>query len=235
MIFTFWAGDTSTLGSFVEDWAASGHAVRVFTNTDARRALNELSPGIGGLFEMIRIPACRSDLARLALLHKFGGFYVDAHSAPGDGAALEILMTALERYEVVLFDREAARNAPHDVHIINSVIGARAGSGLIKNIISRVIRNLRGHLKEEIFFRKYVPYNIAGLTGAWNIVEELLDVEKQPMTVRPRLRGRVIVLDLPRNESAAGICLYRHYGYRKPGMHWSERQNREMLFIPPPA
>lgn len=62
-----------------------GFEVRVVDSTIARDTLKSISPDLDSVFDDILIPAVKSDIMRMAILHKFGGWYIDCDSRPRIG------------------------------------------------------------------------------------------------------------------------------------------------------
>src|SRR6056297_2458942 len=81
-IFFFWH-DLSTLPPKFEENSRiaralhPGWTVTVIDDARARAEILEYDKDLHDLYCRIRVPACRSDIARLVLLHRYGGWYVD--------------------------------------------------------------------------------------------------------------------------------------------------------------
>jgi len=73
----------------------------------------------------------------------------------------------------------------------------------------------------------FSPYTIWEMTGPGNLATTLFDWSTDPPTLKARFAEKIWLIP---EDVAAPIVRYRHYSYRKPGMHWSERQQREPLF-----
>jgi len=72
------------------------------------------------------------------------------------------------------------------------------------------------------------PYHIATLSGPDIFSEVLFTDPTSPVSeLKPEWNGRVRFLQEGESEP---IQRYMHYGYRIPGMHWSERQKTDLLF-----
>lgn len=237
MIFTFWisdagpAADAVTIPQSVVAWRENYPSMSMYSDADAIETLHAIAPDAIDLYKRIRIPACKSDLARLLLLYRYGGLYVDSHVGPGDAKQLLFIFSKLAEYDVILFDLSWNHKRDSDVSIMNGVICARKSSPIIKYLIESALDNLRAHEREENEAQGYVPYNIFVLTGAWDIRIKLLDSGNDGTFIKPAFADRLHVQSLKSGEDC-GFFLYRHYGYRKEGGHWSERQNSEPLFMP---
>jgi len=93
------------------------------------------------LYRQIRIPAARSDLARLMLLYQHGGTYLDCSFN-----LLEPLHSVLgEKDEIVLVRRDdnyASRRVPDKVNVINGLMAAPPKTEFFKWCTHRAISNL---------------------------------------------------------------------------------------------
>lgn len=69
------------------------------------------------------------------------------------------------------------------------------------------------------------PYSIWKLTGTGVLQNTLIDWDS-PSALKSRFAGRVLVLA----QTTAPIVRNRYRTYCGPRMHWSERQQRELLF-----
>ncbi|MEM7428200.1 MAG: glycosyltransferase [Pseudomonadota bacterium] len=118
-------------------------------------------PQFQGIFSRIRIPAARSDLARLVALHHFGGIYTDA------SMAFRTPFHRLFREEDELFlvrrdDNPAYKGRPEAAHIINGIIGASARSDFVLDCLKRVYFNVSGG---------FINYTVHVATGP-NVITE---------------------------------------------------------------
>ncbi len=181
------------------------------------------------LYLQIRIPACKSDIARLLLLQAHGGLYVDSHVGPGNGDRLVETLIALANFEVILFEKKWERKELGDLQLMNGAMAARRNTPVLDLLIDSAFNNLDNQRKAERETPGYVPYNIFVLTGAWDISLRIFDRSIKPYKIRPRFFDIVFLHEM--NEHIdPGFRLYEFYGYRKPGDHWSERQSSERLF-----
>lgn len=102
-------------------------------------------------YKRIRVPASRSDVARLMLLYEFGGLYLDAametltaaHSIVDDDAdLLFVRRDDLSRYA----------KRPDQAHVINGIVGAAGRCDLIKEAIEMVLDNLRTCRYDNVWY-----------------------------------------------------------------------------------
>jgi hypothetical protein len=188
------------------------------------------------LYDRIRIAACRSDVARLFLLREHGGLYVDAHVGTADGFRLAEVLALLSRYELVLFDAPWARvQKEPDLGLFNGVMCARRQAPVLDLLIDSALANLQRQLEAEERTDGHAPYNIFSLTGAWDISVQLFDRGEHP-DLKPEFADRVRLVRIGGDADLEPLPfhVHRHYHYRVPGEHWSERQARERLFDPAP-
>jgi hypothetical protein len=237
MIFTFWVHDSALDGDAqdgpeaVAAWREHYPGTSLYSDSDVLPILAGFGSTCVDLYGRIRIPACKSDLARLLLLFRFGGLYVDSHTGPGNAHHLVNVFAALAAYEVVLFDKIWEHKHMNDIYIMNSVMCARQSSPVIKHLIDSALHNLQEHERKEHEAEAYVPYNIFVLTGAWDIRRNFFEMRNRKHVIKPAFADRVQLVGIERDQDP-GFALYKYYGYRKEGRHWSERQASEPLFLP---
>jgi hypothetical protein len=239
LVFSYWtnaaqasppAEGAHPLDAMVADWRAKYEDFRIFTDADILDLLADWSPTLPALFNRIRLPACRSDLARLILLYEYGGLYVDAHVGTASAERLTNVLERLSSKEFLLFDRIDQHQWDGDSHIVNYTIGARKHSAVLGKVIFAAIRNLERQEAAEAATTNYVPYNIFVLTGPWNISITLFDRSERNIRLLPEYQSLVHVETLDPQRQPWPFQPYQHYHYRKPGQHWSERQLVEPLF-----
>jgi hypothetical protein len=229
MIFTYWTGNNDDMTS-LSTWRQRFPDFHVFSDKDVISILSIYFPEYVEIYNRIRIPACRSDLARLALLYEHGGLYVDAHAGPSSGDRLAGIFSLLADYDLIIFDQPWKRQDNNDIYIINGVLGARRGCDILLLLLKSGFENISDHWTKEVSSNDHVPYNIYSMTGAWDISVCLFDRSQRPMGLRPEFEDRVHLYMLKQNVEQDGIHLYKFYQYRKPGDHWSERQKTQALF-----
>jgi hypothetical protein len=234
MIFTYWSGDPTSnaaLQTAAAEWREHWGEFTVFGDDDVLPLLRARGGDrLVDIYRRIRIPACQSDLARLALLHEHGGLYVDAHTGCADVRALGRMFQRLASHEAIVFDIEWLHGHACDMHLCNTVLAARKGSSFVLQLFYEAVNNLYEHEHKEANASAYVPYNVFVLTGAAVVSQHLMLVEPQGKRFNPDYAGRIHHLTL-KGDAQDPVTLYKHYGYRAPGMHWSERQNHERLFL----
>lgn len=93
------------------------------------------------LYEKNRIPASRSDIARLMLLYEYGGFYIDASMELQRN--LDELRDDTSKVILVLRDDAGIyKKCPERAHVINGFIAVPEKSEVIKWCIDEIISNM---------------------------------------------------------------------------------------------
>jgi hypothetical protein len=218
-IFTYWTGNRSVLTPFMGDWSGAGLDVAVYGPEDVCGIVPDPE-----LFRAVSIPACQSDVARLALLHRHGGLYVDAHAGKPNVDMLRHVFDT--QCEVTIFATRTPRNP--DGGVVNSAIRADQASPFMADCVGEAFANLAALRSAEVSAGGWVRYNIAALTGSWLLNKRACVIGAKPPTLRADACQRVALY--PLWDSPHPFALYAHYGYRTPGEHWSERQKHERLF-----
>jgi hypothetical protein len=238
MIFSYWTDGPAAAGAglpteAIAAWRARHLDYVMFSDDAVMPLLERWGPGAASLFRAIGIPACRSDLARLALLHEYGGLYVDAHCGPGSPAALDAVFARLATHELILFDESAHLAEHRHTWVLNGVLAARVGSELLANLLDQALANLVEHRKREMDAAgRHVDYDIYKLTGPWVLWHEVFDRVAAGGAVKPRYRDRVFIWPFDGASDSQPVLTYRHGAYRMSSRHWSRRQLTEPLFPP---
>ncbi len=93
------------------------------------------------LYKLNRIPASRSDMARLILLYEYGGFYLDV-SMEMHKSLNELVEPDDEIILVQRDDDPRYKECPTDAHVINGIIGITPNSDFILWCLKKVRTNL---------------------------------------------------------------------------------------------
>ena len=229
-VFSFWdQPELQAITPFLDEWRAQYPDFFMLSDADIERLIEEFFPGDVNLYKVIRIPTCKSDIAILLGLYKYGGLYVDCHCGIADRETIDQLLASDHRWELIVYDkrRDCEARPAGELFPLNSVIFARANSAILLQAAANAFRNLRAHWEAEKD-RGFEPYDIWELTGPGNLAETLLVPGSAPSRLKPEYEGRVRFLPEGPGEP---VTRYVHHSYRVPGMHWSERQARERLFI----
>ncbi|MEO7177393.1 MAG: hypothetical protein ABIW83_00975 [Allosphingosinicella sp.] len=218
----------------MREWRDAHPTYRVYSDADVLPFLEQWGGGAAELFQSIRIPACRSDVARLVLLFCHGGLYVDAHCGPGDPHSLERLLAEIAARDLVLFDESSEWSQYRYTGLFNGVLGARAGLPVIERLIGRALRNLAAQRRAEQRARGApTDYCIYKLTGPWILWHELFRRRGTDGQLKRAYRDRVTIWPVRHKRADEAIHMFRHNRYRRRGAHWSERQLTEPLFVLP--
>jgi hypothetical protein len=233
MNFSYW--DSLSEDSLLTDktafdeWHQEDPEFRIFQDADVAPILAHVDVDFPALFHRIRIPACRADVARLALLWRHGGLYVDAHAGPGRRDDRINILQRLRTFELILFDRTYDHTSHNPLKLTNSLMVAKKDSHCLRGLLERAMANLQELAAAEARAQGHVPYNIYLLTGPRMLRQEFFDEARRPYRLKPEFRKRVRLEPLA-SPQGGPVNLYSHHYYRRPGRHWTERQRTERLF-----
>ncbi|MGE4481625.1 glycosyltransferase [Acidocella sp.] len=230
MLFTYWTHPAILEPPSAKAWTDLYPDFRVFSDQDVLKIIETEEER--RLYNSIRLPAAKSDLARLLLLRQYGGLYVDAHTGPAKAERLAATLEYLSAYEVLLFGKKWQVKLPTDFNLMNTVIGSRKSSALLGVIINKIYFNLYRQRAQEYERKSYVSYGLHSLTGTGVFVQAFFDTSSPPPRLKSEHRDQIGIVMLE-NNSSHGFNIYQYYGYREPGQHWSERQKSERLFMAP--
>ena len=227
MMFCYWHGtDRDLIREAVSAWQDHFSDFRVVGDTEVESIIAKRFPGHLETYQKIRIPACKSDIARLVTLHEWGGLYVDCHCGIGDPQRISQLLGNLDTFELIVVDEDPKYRQnpkPDRLNPMNNIMFARKNSEIIVEWEKAAFRNLGNHWtieKERGFF----PYSVWSLTGAANLKHIIMDGEW--LALKADFAQRVKIIP----ENLSPIVRNVHCSYRQPGMHWHEREKRELLF-----
>ena len=233
-MFAYWdRPDLSPIAGFVAEWRRHFPEFRVVGDSEVEAMIAEEFPDHLALYRSIRIPACKSDVARLMVLYRQGGLYVDSHCSLRSPEGVRALLAEAERWEVSLFDksREKLPRPPASVKPISGILVAQSRSSIIKAAASLALSNLEEHWRAEQRSDGLVAYNIWEITGPY-VLERILcrpgphKWEPSP-GLRPEYVDRVRLIE---DGPEAPIACWRHHSYNTARVHWSQRQKTERLF-----
>ena len=229
-VFSYWdKPDLTPIQPFIDDWRRHFPAFTILGDPDIESLLREFFPQDLEMYRRIRIPSAKSDVALLLALYKYGGLHIDCHCRVRDAEIIRELLRSLDVWEVILYDkiRTAEPRPATLIFPINSILFARRHSEIIYKTAETVLRNLNSHWERERS-EGFVPYDIWGLTLPGSLHEVLIvDTEVPISRVRPEYVARVRFI--PEGEGEP-ITRYMNHSYRRPEIHWSVRQEREVLF-----
>jgi hypothetical protein len=167
MIFAYWDSDDSTiLTEMISAWRGHFPEFRVLSNHDIVPLIERRhSPPCADLFNRIRLPSAKSDIARFVALYEFGGLYVDC-----------------------LYPRP-----PGEHFLISAPIFGRRHSEMFMTLAQRGFSNLawQQHLEEQY---GYVFYDVARLVGPTLINEIVLEPGCCTRDVKSDFAGRIMIV-----------------------------------------
>jgi hypothetical protein len=221
MLFSFWTGSKDEPQSF-KIWRERYDGFFVFNDEDVLHLLG--SDICRDLYSKIRIPACKSDIARLVLLREHGGLYIDSHTGPSNGDRLAETLEGLARFDLILFSKAWEER----FNFMNGILVARRRAHVLDLLIDRAFHNLLKHRNLERETSDYVPYDIFRVTGTGVMLDVMFDPSAWGV-MKTEFKD-IVNLHIMQTGDSPGFHIYQFYGYRKPGEHWSERQQHERLF-----
>jgi hypothetical protein len=226
-VFAYWDGDPpDALADFKREWREAFPQFVIFGNDEVKQALDRIFPSFVEIYDSIRIPAAKADIARLILLYEFGGLYVDCHCGIVDAKAIEKNLSLLSDIEAILIDRRLAQvwRPPDEHFFINAIMFGKRKSRLFFMMARQALANFECHREFERLFG-HIPYHISALSGPRFITSMAL----QPISardIRPDFEEKILII----REEDAPVARNRHRSYGGLGRHWSERQQTELLF-----
>ena len=227
MLFMFWTHPEMAEPTSAPAWRALYPDFRVFGDDDVRPLL---PMDIERIYDRIRLPSAKSDLARLLLLKHHGGLYLDAHVGPGAPEHLLETILPLSRYNLILFGKGWAMKTESDFDLMNGIIAARRGALELDVVINRLLSNLFIQWIKERGNPEYVPYGLFGLTGTYTLIQSFFDQQQPRPRIKDQYRDTVMVHYMQDNKRS-GFELAAHYNYRRAGAHWSEREKNERFYL----
>jgi hypothetical protein len=227
-VFAYWTDDDqSPLAQLKSEWQAEFPHFQVFGDRQIIPLIERYFPGHIDLFQALRIPTAKSDIARLLLLYEFGGLYVDCHCGIRDADEIRRLMSSLEQVELILIDRIQSMKPrrPGEHYVLMTIIFSRPRSDLILLTCRQAFANL-AHYRERVRNHDKGGYNVPTLVGTRLFNETVFQPGTDNRHFRPGYEGRILIVP----EEVGPIERNRNRTYGGPGQHWSERQKVEPLF-----
>lgn len=226
MLFMYWENAELKKPPAASAWKALYPKFKVFNDSDVVPLLpRDLVP----IYKAIALPSAKSDLARLLLLKRYGGFYVDAHVGPMAPAHLLETLDDLSSHNLIVFGKGWLIKKKTDFDLMNGVLAARKDAVELDMLIDIVVTNLKEHWSKEAATADHVPYDLFSLSGTYTIVQSFFDDTGPRPVLKESMKNRVHVHFMP-NNVRSGFEMAGYYTYREPGRHWSERQKHERLF-----
>lgn len=227
-IFGYWSDiNLSPISKMMQEWAAYFANFQILSDDDIVPLINKHLPSYLSTYNAIRIPAAKSDIARLVALYELGGLYVDCHVGIKDVLSLKILLAKLVKVDAIFIDRrlDFGLRPPGEHFLINSIIAGRANLPIFLHTAEIACANLEQHRSFEKK-RGFTPYHVGHLSGPEVLTAAVLQPDTQNREVRRNLADRILIIP----EESLPIERNRHRQYSVPSAHWSERQKNELLF-----
>ena len=178
----------------------------------------------------IRLPATKSNIARLVYLYEFGGLYIDCHCGLRDPGGLRALFRKLDDVDLVLWENSFIRypRPKNRMCPINAVMLARPRSRIIRQLLSTALENLSAPPQRQAREGDF-GYSSWHLTGAGNFIRVLCVPGTNDTKLKPEFDGKISFSSV--DDGPVGLYLHNAYkSYFED--HGSQRQKRELLFEP---
>jgi SAM-dependent methyltransferase len=227
-VFSYWTGnDHSVHSDYISEWRAEFPHFQIFKDAKVRLLIERYFPDRLELYDKIRIPTAKSDIALLLLLYEFGGLYVDCHCGIRDADEIRRLLSSLGEYDAIFVDRILSQQprSPDEHLVINSILFSRPHFDLILRMCRQALSNFARQRDKE---RRngFVPYNIWSLCGPGLVTAMVLEPASFNCDIRWDYADRIKIV----REEVAPIVRNRYRAYDVLGQHWSKQQNVELLF-----
>jgi hypothetical protein len=229
-IFAYWdSPDHTILTEMIAAWREHFPQFFVLGDHDILLLIERYFAMYIDLYEKIRLPAAKSDVARLLALYEFGGLYIDCHNGIRDVEELRRLFTCLNDYEAIFIDRRLSffPRPPGEHFLINGPIFSRPRSELFMILARQAFANLAWQQGVEQQYG-FVSYDVARLTGPQLFTEMVLEAGSCTRDIRSDFARRIMIIP----EETAPIVRNLYTGYKTPSSHWTVRQLAEPLFEP---
>ena len=227
-VFSYWSDANHQIHTeLLRDWRAEFPTFTIFGDGEVLPLLMRYFPKYIELYESIRIPTAKADIALLLLLYEHGGLYVDCHCGIREANEIRALFALLDDYDAIFVDRMLTQEPrPIEEHLlINSMMFCRPRLEMILRACRQALSNL-GRQRGVEHRDGFAPYDIWALSGPWVVTTTVLEPASSYRDVRWEYAGRIQII----REEITPIVRSRYRAYSLPGQHWSERQKVELLF-----
>ena len=228
-VFAYWhSEDRGLLAGFLADWRTRFPDLRVISDANVEPLIGHILPSYVELYRRIRFPTTKSDIARLAYLHEFGGLYVDCHCGLRSAKGVRELVEQLSRYELVMWENSYITwpRSKNTMKVISGILLARPRSSIVLEFLLKGLANLEAHSKREAS-EGMVEYSPWYLCGAGSYLEHLCVPGSANAQLRSEFGGRIFFTEL----DGGPIAINQHVRYKlDPKQHWSYRRLHELLF-----
>jgi hypothetical protein len=190
------------------------------------------------LFKKIKIEACRSDIARILILYRYGGMYIDINTINKPFLnSNKNIYNLFDEYKH--FNTSIMRKNNNNYDLGLSIILSYPNSLFLLDFINQITTLLQELYNKEILSDNYVEYNILCLTGSV-IACNLLDY-KFNSDYRQSLIGDNIYKEEKFIYYKIGVfepdyylkmygCNMNHHHGNNFDKHWSKLQQSNKLF-----
>jgi Glycosyltransferase sugar-binding region containing DXD motif len=229
-IFAYWdSPDYTMLSEMIAAWREHFPQFLVLGDHDVVPLIERYFPKYTDLYKKIRLPAAKSDVARLLVLYEFGGLYIDCHVGISDVDELKRLFTCLDNHEAIIIDRTLSfmPRPPGEHFLLNGPMFGRPCSELFMMLARQAFANLAWQQRLEQQYG-FVAYTIGRLTGPLLITEMVLQPGSCARDIRSDFAERIMIVP----EETAPVIRNIYTGYKTPSDHWTVRERNEPLFEP---
>ena len=228
-VFSYWTGsDLSVHHELMSEWRAQFPHFTIFGDAVVTTLVEKYFPDRLDLYNSIRIPTAKSDIALLALLYEFGGLYIDCHCGILDADGIRARLDQLLECDAILVNRRLRQKPARDpdiIFLINSMIFARPKLDIVFRVLQQALENFHIQFTREEQAGS-AEYDIWTLSGPGLVTATLLEPESHGRALREEYTNRVRII----REEEAPIRRGRFRHYSSLSLHWSERQKVEPLF-----
>ncbi len=118
-------------------------------------------PLLGQIYPQITLPSCKSDIARLALIYEYGGYYMDTHTSFKNNGSLfsEWHSTIDPSYDFII------SGVAQNTRLVNRFLAGKRKSSAVKALVDVIQHRIIQHYYQECTTNHYVPYDLLKLTG----------------------------------------------------------------------
>lgn len=225
-VFSYWTGDDLSIHSeLISEWRTEFPQFQIFGDAVVTKLIEQYFPERLALYNSVRIPAAKSDIALLTLLYEFGGLYIDCHCGILDANGIRALLDQLFEWDAIFVNRRLRQKPAHDADIImliNSMIFARPKLKVTFRILEQALENFAVEFAKEER-DGFIGYDIWSLSGPGLISAMLLEAGSYGRALRWDYRDQVRII----REEDAPIRRGRFRNYSSLSIHMSERQKVE--------
>jgi mannosyltransferase OCH1-like enzyme len=157
----------------------------------------------------LRFPAAKADIARLIVLRRFGGFWVDLKLEPRAS-----FLNPLVDFDLVLTEHFPQYHRPEpNGFLVNSFIGSDRQTSFLNHVLERVTTNVEKRMKASIF----------DVTGSPSLFVIRTEMEKNGEPI-----GNYTVLS--HRQAWNEFFTMGPASYNNNRMHWSSRELHEPIY-----